>query len=158
MESFNRVGSIFISELSLPGNDYLETCQDESDKDKEVEHLKPINEIFICFGQEEYFEGDLNEDASNFDILDLFGEEHRDQLSQNHLEATLKKRQLERVLTRRQYTLPLRPNFTIKSPDRKPKAEVEGVSNFPSLTEVSVEIMDGIAQKIHEQSIQHSAR
>jgi len=33
MESFNRVGSIFISELSLPGNDYLETCQDESDKD-----------------------------------------------------------------------------------------------------------------------------
>ena len=34
--------------------------------------MKPINEIFICFGPEEFFEGDLsrvNSDENNFDIV-----------------------------------------------------------------------------------------
>ena len=34
--------------------------------------MKPINEIFICFGPEEFFEGDLskvNYDDNNFDIV-----------------------------------------------------------------------------------------
>ena len=34
--------------------------------------MKPINEIFICFGPEEFFEGDLskvNYDENNFDIV-----------------------------------------------------------------------------------------
>ena len=34
--------------------------------------MKPINEIFICFGPEEFFEGDLsriNYEDNNFDIV-----------------------------------------------------------------------------------------
>ena len=34
----------------------------------EDEGLKPIHEIFICFGQEEFFEGDLDSQANSFDL------------------------------------------------------------------------------------------
>ena len=39
---------------------------------KKNNKMKPINEIFICFGPEEFFEGDLskvNYDDNNFDIV-----------------------------------------------------------------------------------------
>ena len=45
---------------------------DEENIKKKNSKMKPINEIFICFGPEEFFEGDLsriNYDDNNFDIV-----------------------------------------------------------------------------------------
>ena len=52
--------------ISSTSNDGDENIKKKNNK------MKPINEIFICFGPEEFFEGDLtrvNYDDNNFDIV-----------------------------------------------------------------------------------------
>ena len=52
--------------ISSSSNDGDENIKKKNSK------MKPINEIFICFGPEEFFEGDLtkvNYEDNNFDIV-----------------------------------------------------------------------------------------
>lgn len=56
----------------------------------------PITEIFICFGQEEFFEGSLEHDSSNFDVNSLFLETELNAPAEHHLTAILEKRKLLR--------------------------------------------------------------
>ena len=64
--------SLLLSDTSWIELDEHKYVTDESFEDLEV---KPIKEIFICFGQEEFFEGDPKQSACDFEILDLFVDE-----------------------------------------------------------------------------------
>lgn len=39
---------------------------------EQVARISPVEEIFLCFGQEEFFEGNLAVDDESFDANDLF--------------------------------------------------------------------------------------
>ena len=70
------INNIVISIAISSDSDQDEIIDRYNDEDSDDNRLvKPINEIFICFDQEEYFEGDLSNEngenpVSNFDIIE----------------------------------------------------------------------------------------
>ena len=89
----------------------LEKSENHSDQDVAAQYqstVKPIFEIFICFGQEEIFEGDLTDalDAGNFDIIELVAGDNGAEDNQNSDLAdlgvtTVKEKHTEAVLSKR---------------------------------------------------------
>ena len=80
--------------MSLTISDLAQEWEEDKEQIQNMQHEKivePINEIFICFGLEEYFEGDPN--MHSFDIVEhLFDDE--EEYESIHTQAILKKRQL----------------------------------------------------------------
>ena len=107
--------------LLLSDTSWIELDENSYEEDEGLVDLnvKPIKEIFICFGQEEFFDGDPRQRASDFEILDLFVDEELSDSGHFHLQAVLEKRRLQRVLSRRQNANSLRPNQAIKEPHKK---------------------------------------
>ena len=57
--------------------------------------VKPINEIFICFGLEEFFEGKLEDlQGQNFDVLEQLSDDKESEETNSHMEAILNKRKM----------------------------------------------------------------
>ncbi len=134
--------TLHLSDTSWIELDEHTYAEDESYEDLEV---KPIKEIFICFGQEEFFDGDPQQRACDFEILDLFVDEELSESGHRHLQAVLEKRRLQRVVSHRQGANSLRPNQAIKEPHKKSPTEGNAIQQVPSLQELSMEIMDGVA-------------
>ena len=120
----------------------------EDEESNADDPIKPINEIFICFGQEEIFEGDL-EDAGDFDVIEHLnqleadlGETSLNKTSDDpHMTAILKKRKTIRNLKQKSS---IKPDTANQEPPKKEHPQQV------SLKELSCEIMDGVAQKIQE--------
>ena len=98
----------FISEgVSLYGDEALDSQREmvlkEPDSSADEQTLvKPIKEIFICFGQEEFFEGDLGDRSGNFDVLErLLGDEvdatATTYSDDRHMDQILWKRRIQRI-------------------------------------------------------------
>ena len=74
---------MFISTLSEICD--VENDGNESDSGTNSEEIKPINEIFICFDHEEYFEGHPDH-GSNFDIVEHLALCQEGEAEENHNE------------------------------------------------------------------------
>ena len=66
---------MFISAISAYSNDIDHMDDEQLSNAEEIDQeIKPINEIFICFDQEEFFEGHP-ENGANFDIIEHLAED-----------------------------------------------------------------------------------
>ena len=114
--------------------------EQESDADNSDE-IKPINEIFICFDHEEFFEGHPDH-GSNFDIVEHLVLCQDGEAEENHNEF-----HMATILDKR-----------AKLRQAAARKLVKSTNPMNGVKKISSEIMDNIATRIHGQSAQLSAR